>query len=147
MTMLRPLNLLILVLAAQTSSAASACRNGGDFILFKEDPSPSTTPHTETIRVHFTNAGPHLENWREQRPSDGWLHLIGVARLLDSKPGRPSGYFPVYASISSCTAHGFGSMAFGAATYPIWAGEYYLMGKFSADKARFEATFRHVSEE
>jgi len=146
MTVFRALKLLVLVLAVQTSSGAHACRSGGDVILFKEDPSPSTTPNTETIRVHFTNAGPHFERWRKQRPSDGWLHLIGVARVLEDVPGTRSDYFPVYASLSSCT-QGFASMIRGMEPYLTWDGEYYMMGSFSPDKSRFEATFRYISEE
>lgn len=124
---------LLAAVAVQAPTVASACRVGGDRILFTEAPSAYELRDARTVRMHFTNVGPLVERWRKLKPSDeveGSLHgtLIGVGRLLDSE--RPD-HFPIYGSVTSCT-HGFWSMAFGRAD-PVWDGEYFLVGRFRAD--------------
>ena len=114
-------------------SAASACRVGGDAILFSDAPSGyESLPKVRAIRVHFTNVGPLVQEWSKRKPwsrHGGAINstLIGVARLQD----RSSKPFPVYATVTSCT-HGFWSMAFGKAD-PVWNGDYYVVGQFQSE--------------
>lgn len=121
------------VLALQLATEAHACRVGGDQLLFVEAPPSGVLADTQSIRVHFTNVGPRFEEWRRRAPSDSGRILIGIARAVDEQS-----YFPVYATVSSCT-HGFWMMAFGKSD-PVWDGAYYLVGRFvPGSSPRFHA--------
>jgi hypothetical protein len=144
---MRFVRLFLLLLSASmvvTPSVASACRIGGDAILFEEAPPADVLQGAETIRVHFTNVGPEVERWQRRAPHANERSdvldstLIGVAQVLDGNRSA-DGLFPVYATVTSCT-HGFWSMAFGKAN-PVWNGEYFLIGRFVSDTngRRFQA--------
>lgn len=126
-------------LAMQAPTIASACQIGERKILFIAAPSPDIFPGAEIIRVHFTNVGAMVDQWRRRAPKSNYGILIGVARILNGKHSGRSGYFPVYATITSCTPS-FMSMVSGDAS-PVWNGTYYIAGRFlkSNDSPGFQA--------
>ena len=117
--------LAFLIVAAITllSSKADACRLGGDQLLFDEQPPSDVLNGAEVIEVHFTNVGADFDRASKHVPIDArglrpapdeiGATLIGAARTLSGRAkNAPEDYFPVFATVTSCT-HGF----------LIWAGQ------------------------
>lgn len=88
-----------LLLAAALATPASACRVGGDRVLFEATP-PSVPAGLGVVRVRFANTGEAFERWRRRAPRSEGGDLIGVLRQADG------GQVPVYHPVTSCT-HGF----------------------------------------
>lgn len=132
--------LVFAVIAALTAVPAQACRVGGDRILFETRPKPVGLANVEVIHVQFTNVGRDYNSARSRLPFfDHNRALIGVAKLL--RPGPASqGYFPVYATATSCT-HGFFSNAYSKEVKVKHIGEFFMVGRFEKTKAglKFDA--------
>lgn len=119
---------LSLALLGVTAVPASACRVGGETIVFPQYPTLITLENVEVISVHFTNAGETFERFDTRYPKLGdgnaamesLRSLIGVAAEEDG-----AGQFPVYAWLTSCS-HGFGSNP----PHP-WDTYGYLVGSWS----------------
>ena len=88
-----------LLLAAVLATSASACRVGGDHVLFEA--APARVPAgVRVVRVRFANTGEEFERWRRKAPRSEGGDLIGVLRQPDGSQ------VPVYHPVTSCT-HGF----------------------------------------
>ena len=96
------LRLTITLGAALASAPTLACRVGGDTVLFAEKPVPKLVG-VVVMKVRLVESGPHFTWWNKQLPyrADGKT-LIGVAR------SERHNWFPVYATVTSCTHQFFG---------------------------------------
>lgn len=93
---------LALAVGLMLPAAAQACRVGSDEMFFTER--PKTPEGADVIHVRFVNSGRLYQAMKDVPPPLPFARLFGVARLLDQR-GGPPGWFPVYASPSSCSHH------------------------------------------
>lgn len=114
---------LLVAAMALLSSKADACRIGGNELLFHKPPPKDVLVGAEVVEVHFTNIGADFDRASKHVPTDArgfrpapdeaGATLIGAARILSgATKNATEGYFPVFATVTSCT-HGF----------LIWAGQ------------------------
>lgn len=84
-------------LALCAAVPASACRIGGDQVLFPLEAVPEILADVRVVRVRFTNTGPDFDGRKKFSAPDPLHSLIEIARLADQTEESRSPEFPVFA--------------------------------------------------